>query len=109
MTEFDRLYHLVREMNQDWHELLDEVRSGRHVARRAEERRRIPVIDTYAGTEYGFVVVDGNGTLRAIELEPYEVAQSNEYSVLNAVRAAINSGRPRPRPRREYSEVAFHG
>ncbi|MBL1080041.1 hypothetical protein JK358_37160 [Nocardia sp. 2] len=108
MTEFDRLYHRVKEMNQAWHELLGEIRSGRHTARRAEERRRVSIVDEYAGTEYGYVVVDGNGTLHAIELEPYEVAQSNEFSVLNAVRAAINSAQARPRPQRRHSEV-FHG
>lgn len=107
MTEFDRLYHFVQEMNKNWRALIDDIESGRYHQRRATEIREIPVVDPYVGSSYGRLSVDGNGTLRSISLSIDEIALSNEADVLAAICMAINSPatRPEPIPRSEGTEL----
>ncbi|MFE3547011.1 hypothetical protein ACFXK0_28955 [Nocardia sp. NPDC059177] len=93
---FDNLYNLVREMNRDWTELIVDIRSGAFNQRIREQRRRIPVVDTYTGARYGDLTVDGFGVLLSIDLEPYEVSESNESAVVAALITALNSQAAKP-------------
>ncbi|WP_067857455.1 hypothetical protein [Nocardia shimofusensis] len=111
MTDFDRIYHMVAEMNRDWEQLITDIRSGRLAERRAAERQRVSVIDRYTGAEYGSLTVDGTGALRDLSLEAYEVSQSNEADVVAAIIAALNSPAAQPQVRRaqELSGGINHG
>ncbi|MGF0319203.1 hypothetical protein [Nocardia fluminea] len=104
MTEFDKLYHFVQEMNRNWRELMDDIDSGRYQQRRATEIRQIPVVDAYVGVSYGCVSVDGNGMLQSINLDIDQIAQSNESDVLQAICAAINSPAAAAAPTYYHSE-----
>ncbi|WP_280439141.1 hypothetical protein [Nocardia cyriacigeorgica] len=109
MTDFDKLYHFVQEMNRDWAMLVGDIRSGRRLAQLSEERHRVPVVDDFSGAEYGTIVVDGRGTIRSIMLEPYEVSQSNEQHILAAIIGALNSRAARPtRTSALPKQVNFH-
>ncbi|MFR9752094.1 hypothetical protein ACL02S_13805 [Nocardia sp. 004] len=96
MTDFDKLYQLVQEMNRDWDQLITDIRSGARRAQRAAERHQVPVVDQYSGVEYGTLSVDGSGALISIHLEPYEVCESNEQSVITALVTAINFTAAKP-------------
>lgn len=109
MTEFDKLYHLVQEMNKNWDDLKESIRSGQYFSMRAEESRRVALIDDISGEEYGFIVVDGNGSLRSIDLEPYEISQSNERQVLSVIIAALNSESSAPQAMRMIKGVNVYG
>ncbi|MEV6557540.1 hypothetical protein AB0M22_17610 [Nocardia sp. NPDC051756] len=103
MADFDSLYHLTQEMNKNWHDLIEDVNSGRFYAKRAAESRKVPVVDDSSGAMYGFLIVDGNGTITSMDLDPQEVAQSNEGDVLKAICTAINSSTARS------NQTSFHG
>ncbi|WP_280505522.1 hypothetical protein [Nocardia farcinica] len=60
----------------------------------------MPVVDRYTGSEYGSLTVDGTGALRDLNLEAYEVSQSNEADVVAAIIAALNSPAAKPQIRR---------
>ncbi len=98
VTEFDKLYHFVAEMNNNWRALMDDIDSGRFHQKRAAEVREFPVVDAHVGNSYGRIVVDGNGMLRSISLNIEEIALSNEGDVLEAIRNAVNSPATRPAP-----------
>lgn len=98
VTEFDKLYHFVAEMNNNWRALIDDIDSGRFHQKRAAEVREFPVVDAHVGNSYGRIVVDGNGMLRSISLNIEEIALSNEGDVLEAIRNAVNSPATRPAP-----------
>lgn len=97
MTYYDNLYNLVQEMNRDWTQLIVDIRSGANRERRRAERHRVPVTDAYTGTKYGELTVDGLRALVSVYLEPYEVSESNESTVVAAVITALNSTGARPR------------
>ncbi|MBF6257916.1 hypothetical protein IU443_07530 [Nocardia farcinica] len=111
MTDFDRIYHMVAEMNRDWAQLITDIRSGRKAEQRAAERHRVPVVDHYTGAEYGTIIIDGMGALRGLDLEAYEVSQSNESDVLAAIIAALNALAAKPQVKRtqELSGGSFIG
>ena len=100
MTDFDRIYHMVAEMNRDWEQLITDIRSGRRAQQRADERHRVAVRDRYTGSEYGSIIVDGTGALRELTLEPYEVSQSNESDVVAAIITALNAPAAKPQVKR---------
>ncbi|ASF09378.1 hypothetical protein NBRGN_110_03640 [Nocardia brasiliensis NBRC 14402] len=95
MSDFDRLYHLTQERNKQWRDLMEDVNSGRFYATRAAQSREVPVVDDCSGATYGFLIVDGNGTIRSMDLDPQEVVRSNEGDVLKAISAAMNSSATR--------------
>ncbi|KIA64327.1 hypothetical protein [Nocardia vulneris] len=95
MSDFDSLYHLTQERNKEWRDLMADVNSGRFYAKRAAQIREVPIVDDCSGATYGFLIVDGNGTIRSMDLDPEEVARSNEGDVLKAISAAMNSSATR--------------
>ncbi|MFF3227181.1 hypothetical protein ACFYV7_30590 [Nocardia suismassiliense] len=91
MSDFDRLYHLAEERNREWRDLMEDVNSGRFYTKRAAQSHKFPVVDDYSGVTYGSLIVDGNGTIRSMDLDAQEIARSNEGDVLKAISAAMNS------------------
>ncbi|MFC4374977.1 hypothetical protein ACFO5K_12805 [Nocardia halotolerans] len=95
-------------MNNIWRELMNDIESGQYHEKRASESSRVPVVDDYSGHSYGNLVVDGNGTLRSIMLDPDEVVASNESDILKSIIWAINLSIAQPLP--EHKEGGrIHG
>ncbi|MBF6235766.1 hypothetical protein IU474_01550 [Nocardia otitidiscaviarum] len=110
MIDFDKLYHLVQEMNRSWESKREEIRSGRYWTRRAEDLRQIAIVDDTTGATYGYITVDANGTLRKIRLDPDEVSRSSEYHILSAIRMAVNSDAAKAQPESiEHMGVRIYG
>ncbi len=87
MTDFDKIYHIVEEMNSNWRRAVADIRTRQRGIGGPD--RQIPVVDDYE-TQLGSVTLNSSGELRAIDLDPYEVSQSNEHDVLSAIRASLN-------------------
>lgn len=89
MTDFDRIYALVQEMNRDWDRAVVAIRNRE--PKPPAELRNVKIVDRYDGTEFGTVVIDSRGVLRSITLDPYEVSNANEAHILGAMISTLNS------------------
>ncbi|MBA4857166.1 hypothetical protein [Nocardia farcinica] len=89
MTDFDDIYNLTRELNARWDRTVRDVRNGANTTQ--PQRFDVPLIDSYDGTEYGYLSLDENGELIDLRLEPHEVSLSNEVQVISLIINAVNT------------------
>ncbi|WP_225729023.1 MULTISPECIES: hypothetical protein [unclassified Nocardia] len=88
MSNFDKIYARVREMNRDWNLAVQSIRDGHPEL--ARQLHRTAILDPYSGVEFGTVTTDGRGILRSIVLDPDAVFDIYEADVINAVIGAAN-------------------
>ncbi|WP_153411277.1 hypothetical protein [Nocardia macrotermitis] len=89
MTDFDDLYALIQEVNHNWDRSVTAIRN--RDPRPPAALRNFKIIDSFDGTDFGSVTVDDRGVLRSIDLDSYEVSNSNESHVIAAVITTLNS------------------
>ncbi|MFI9509247.1 hypothetical protein [Nocardia sp. NPDC052566] len=96
MTDFDRIYALVQEINRDWNRAVMAIRNREPLP--PAEQYTVPIVDNFDGTDFGWVVIDSRGVLQSINLDPDEVSQASENHVLEALLTTLNGefGTTRP-------------
>lgn len=93
MSDFDRIYDHVREMNRDWNRTVQNIRDGRPEL--SDRLYRLEI--TGADTRFGTVEIDGRGILRSIDLDAHRAAGVYEADVIGSVIIAANAALERAR------------
>ncbi|MGX1776735.1 hypothetical protein ACWIGW_31800 [Nocardia brasiliensis] len=86
MSDFDRIYARVREINRDWARMTEGIRDGP-----TEPEHLTKIVCQHYGCEFGWVKVDATGSLRSIYLDRNETMGIREEDVVAALIAAVNS------------------
>ncbi|MFD3507064.1 hypothetical protein [Nocardia sp. NPDC058666] len=89
MTDFDELYALTQELNRNFDRTVGRVKRGESLPH--QQRHTVPIVDAYVDAEYGSLTIDGVGQLFDIQLDAYEVSQSNESQIVALILQTVNS------------------
>ncbi|MEV0539708.1 hypothetical protein [Nocardia salmonicida] len=89
MTDFDELYALTQELNQNYDRAVGRVKRGESLSQR--QRHAVPIVDTYDDAQYGSLTIDDAGQLFDIQLDAYEVSQSNQDQIISLILQTVNS------------------
>lgn len=91
MSEYNRIFDFVQEMNQKWEKLNRDIESGKRRHDRARHITTVQIIDSETGIDYGLLSIDGNGVVQELRLNAEEVVRSNDNHVLALIRDTLNS------------------
>ncbi|MFD6451281.1 hypothetical protein ACFWF3_10900 [Nocardia sp. NPDC060220] len=89
MTDFDELYTLTQELNKNYDRAVGRVKRGESLPQR--QRSIVPIVDSYDDGQYGSLTIDGTGQLFDINLDAYEVSQSNQDQIIALILQTVNN------------------
>lgn len=98
MSDFDRIFTLVQEMNRNWDRSVHAVRTRQY--RPVVREATADIVDATTEAVYGQVVVDSRGVVVAVRLDPAQVPGVYEDHLVAAVVTAINAATDEARARK---------